>query len=165
MKNCTSCKEDKQLIEFGKQASAKDGLQPYCKSCKSIKYKEWREKNAERDKERQAQWKRDNRERLNAWQREWTAANPDKVTIINRRKRGVRKSFSSDKMPSNAFELLVEVYGKLCLKCGVTEKLTIDHIVPLSLGGDNQFENLQILCHSCNSSKQNRSCADYRPHL
>lgn len=43
--------------------------------------------------------------------------------------------------------------GNECLKCGTKEALTIDHIVPLSKGGDNEASNLQTLCHRCNSSK------------
>jgi len=52
-----------------------------------------------------------------------------------------------------------EVYkrdGKKCRNCGATKKLTIDHITPLSLGGDNLPSNLQVLCNSCNASKNNR---------
>lgn len=37
--------------------------------------------------------------------------------------------------------------------CGETNDLTIDHIKPLSKGGDNSIGNLQILCRKCNASK------------
>lgn len=40
-----------------------------------------------------------------------------------------------------------------CLKCGTHKDLTIDHIIPTSKGGENTIENMQTLCHSCNSSK------------
>lgn len=33
---------------------------------------------------------------------------------------------------------------------------TIDHIVPQNEGGDHTPDNLQLLCRSCNSSKQDR---------
>lgn len=32
----------------------------------------------------------------------------------------------------------------------------VDHIVPLSSGGTNNWTNLQSLCHSCHSLKTNR---------
>lgn len=46
--------------------------------------------------------------------------------------------------------------GEKCSGCGSSENLTIDHIRPVSRGGDNRLENLQILCQSCNSSKGDR---------
>lgn len=45
--------------------------------------------------------------------------------------------------------------GWKCLCCGKAdpEQLTIDHIVPLSLGKDNSAKNLQTLCRECNQKK------------
>lgn len=50
-----------------------------------------------------------------------------------------------------------------CPKCGKSEKLTMDHIIPLSKGGTNFIDNLQVLCFSCNSSKRDILIIDYRP--
>jgi hypothetical protein len=35
--------------------------------------------------------------------------------------------------------------------------LTIDHLIPLSVGGSNEPENLWLACRSCNESKGNRT--------
>jgi hypothetical protein len=43
-----------------------------------------------------------------------------------------------------------------CLQCGVRRFLTIDHIIPQSLGGSSHERNLRTLCRSCNSSRGNR---------
>lgn len=43
--------------------------------------------------------------------------------------------------------------GHLCLLCGATEDLTLDHIWPQVLGGEHTLENLRVLCRPCNSSK------------
>jgi 5-methylcytosine-specific restriction endonuclease McrA len=50
-----------------------------------------------------------------------------------------------------------------CVRCGAvsvfgppelrTNPLGIDHIFPVSLGGSNDVDNLQVLCRSCNSQK------------
>jgi 5-methylcytosine-specific restriction endonuclease McrA len=56
---------------------------------------------------------------------------------------------------------LVEACGGRCLRCGVVEDLTVDHIVPLSLSGSNTIENIQPLCSECNGIKGCET-TDYR---
>ncbi len=51
------------------------------------------------------------------------------------------------------YEAVVARDGEKCNICGLTIKLTVDHIYPLSKGGENKLENMQILCGSCNSRK------------
>ena len=57
-----------------------------------------------------------------------------------------------------------ETYGKICLCCNSTENISVDHIKPYSRFPELciEFENLQPLCRSCNSSKGNRIIVDYR---
>lgn len=51
--------------------------------------------------------------------------------------------------------------GFKCQCCGESPKkdndvvLNIDHIVPVSLGGSDDFQNLQCLCRLCNTTKRN----------
>ena len=47
-----------------------------------------------------------------------------------------------------------------CQYCGVqpgTEELTIDHVLPRSLGGETAWTNCVLACVSCNSKKGNRT--------
>lgn len=46
--------------------------------------------------------------------------------------------------------------GFACVKCGVSEDLTVDHIIPISKGGKETLDNLQTLCKICNSKKGNK---------
>jgi len=53
-------------------------------------------------------------------------------------------------------ELRAAVYfrdGYACRGCGVTENLTLDHVLAVRRGGPSTYENLQVLCRRCNSSK------------
>ena len=52
----------------------------------------------------------------------------------------------------------------MCLKCGSEKNLTIDHIIPVSKNGTNDFDNLQILCGKCNQDKGDK-IADYRAYV
>ena len=43
--------------------------------------------------------------------------------------------------------------GLKCKLCGSREQLEVDHIKPISKGGDNNMDNLQTLCWLCNNGK------------
>jgi len=63
----------------------------------------------------------------------------------------------------SAFYRKSEALGWKCQLCGcVLDESTvgIDHIVPVSKGGTNAIENLQPLCHSCNSRKSDKTMAE-----
>jgi 5-methylcytosine-specific restriction endonuclease McrA len=62
------------------------------------------------------------------------------------------------------WESLLERYGRACVACGVDEDLSVDHIVPLSLGGSNAITNIQPLCVPCNLVK-GATVRDYRPYV
>lgn len=59
---------------------------------------------------------------------------------------------------------IFKLYGEICLKCGSTEDICIDHIKPYSLYPElkTDINNLQPLCRSCNSKKGNKFIIDYR---
>lgn len=57
---------------------------------------------------------------------------------------------------------LARRYGWKCMQCGYTKNLTLDHIKPISKGGETVIENLQILCYKHNREKGDK-VIDYRP--
>lgn len=46
--------------------------------------------------------------------------------------------------------------GGRCVRCHADTELHFDHIIPLSKGGSDEAENIQLLCRSCNLSKSDR---------
>lgn len=46
--------------------------------------------------------------------------------------------------------------GYKCKHCGKESHLRADHVIPYSADGETTMENLQTLCHSCNSKKGTR---------
>lgn len=56
---------------------------------------------------------------------------------------------------------VLDFYGHKCLNCGGSP-VTMDHVIPLALGGHHDPLNLQPLCHLCNSVKS-ATHIDYRP--
>jgi 5-methylcytosine-specific restriction enzyme A len=52
-----------------------------------------------------------------------------------------------------------------CQSCGrtsVESNLTIDHIIPLALGGQNDISNLHTLCLTCNQKKSDKTDPRFR---
>ena len=65
-------------------------------------------------------------------------------------------SFAKRRRQHIPWVLREEIYerdGWKCLACGQASDLSLDHIIPWSLGGPDTFENLQTLCRPCNSKK------------
>ncbi len=58
--------------------------------------------------------------------------------------------------------------GKKCSLCGKTHNrrdLTIDRRKPISHGGRDNIENLQLLCHNCSELKGNSTMLQVRKRL
>ncbi len=69
-KYCNTCENNKDVSEFGKNSSKKDGLQSNCTSCRSGMTKDWYKKNTRKQVERVAKTKQDIAEMLYAYKSE-----------------------------------------------------------------------------------------------
>ena len=69
------------------------------------------------------------------------------------------------RVPPNARTSLYEKQQGICNGCDnhyQPKDMALDHIVPRARGGTNALENLQLLCHHCNSVKGVRSWDRFR---
>ena len=85
-----------------------------------------------------------------------------------RRAIGHRKPDMENAVSPHARRQLYEAQQGRCNGCGtdyLPKDLTLDHIKPGSKGGSNETDNLQLLCHNCNSIKGNRSMDYLRARL
>ncbi len=73
------------------------------------------------------------------------------------RKQGLRK-----KLKASVRTAVMERCEYACVSCGIRKKLVIDHIIPLSAGGTDEEQNLQVLCWTCNSRKQDLSPEEWQ---
>lgn len=64
-------------------------------------------------------------------------------------------------------QFILEKQKGKCVTCAVciTTDYSVDHITPLSKGGSNNKDNIQLLCKSCNSSKGNKDPIDFMQTL
>lgn len=181
-KTCSKCGEEKDVGEFGRRTAAKDGLQYNCKLCRHSYDRERHasvsEKSKARRKEINRRYERKNRqkrlEKARRWRsqnpdyfrnyavqqrehhrkmvRRWREKNPDKDRATANRRRA-RKLAAIQGNPTALAARLKEIYASPCARCGTTENIHADHVIPLSKGGHHAPYNLQPLCGSCNSVK------------
>ncbi len=128
---------------------------------------EWANNNKERKKKNLEKWRLNNRDKWNATQKKSRWEHIDKyrakwVIVSSTRRSRIRGADGNFLIEE--WEALKDKYHYTCLCCKRKEpeiQLTVDHVVPISKGGKNDISNIQPLCLSCNSSK-NDSTVDYR---
>ena len=79
-------------------------------------------------------------------------------------------SKSPEKWPSRHIPKEVRDYvfqrdDHKCVDCSSPENLEIDHILPVSRGGESVAENLALRCRSCNRSKRTRTPEEHAEHI
>ena len=122
----------------------------------------WYIKNQERIKAERVEYRLENLEAVRASNIKYKKENPAKANALSAKRRA-RKRNAKGSISAKEWVALVEYYGGLCLKCGAAEA-TMDHIIPLSCGGDHSIDNVQPLCRKCNSTKGTKT-VDYRKVL
>ena len=141
-----------------------------CKSCYTRQWRvanpeynrQWREANQAHIQEYDRQYKEAHREERREstrsyraehpeWDREYRKANPEKGREKKRRYRARKNGAAIGPVDEAA---IYERDGHMCLYCGRTRDLTIDHIIALNNDGPHCQDNLVVACRSCNSSKQ-----------
>lgn len=175
-KICPACKTEKDISEFGKDKQTKSGIACYCSDCHNERTRSYYRKNTEIVCARTKKYYFDNLEKYSEWQRQWNAKHPEKIKEYNAKYpkmypekytakaelRHARKmSAPGDGVTEEQWHYVLELYGRQCLKCRETERITMDHVVPLSRGGAHDVSNIQPLCMSCNCRKHTTT-ADYR---
>ena len=95
-----------------------------------------------------------NPERLKESGARWRANNPDKVRMKNHKRREHREITQGRNKDVNISFLFKRNLG-FCPYCSseLFSGYHLDHIIPVSLGGGNDMDNLQCICARCNLRK------------
>lgn len=91
----------------------------------------------------------------------WTDPDPEIIEVLRKsqaeeaRKR-LKRQAARKRTRARYDDLRQSVFardGYKCQHCGGDKWLSLDHVIPKRAGGSNHPDNLQCLCHSCNSKK------------
>lgn len=101
-----------------------------------------------------AQWHAANPEKINARRRARYAENPEKILASGRKRRAVKAMAPVNDLTLAEWQAIKEHFGHRCAYCGKKfQRLTQDHITPLSEGGSHTLSNVVPSYKSCNSKK------------
>ena len=131
------------------------------KDYNSQRNKEWRNKNRDSvsRKTKERYWS--NRGKLREQEKAWRITpNGMSKRAVNEQRRRARIRANCKKKNDVNIDIVKGEY-KNCVYCGDESSLTIEHIVPVSAGGNNDLNNLAIACTTCNCSKQNKNILDW----
>lgn len=189
-KACTKCGEDKPYAEYARDAKGKDGYRAQCKACRSSSDRAHYEANREKKLAQVRSRYEANREAKSAYDRVYYRANRETYLAQNkeyhsrmmnnpeyRAKREAanlrrRRLMSGAKQEPYVREAIFERDNWTCGICGeaIDPSLrwpdsfcaTIDHVIPLFMGGDDTPENVQASHGFCNFSKNGKVPAHFR---
>jgi 5-methylcytosine-specific restriction endonuclease McrA len=163
LKRCGKCGAKKTLEEFYRDSRRKDGRRTSCKGCVQDHNRRYYADNRAGELERRRgyredhpddnrQYYADNRDARLAYNRQYYATRPSKRREEVSRRRAM-KANAPQGDPADAATFSEILREGICELCGVKGPIHIDHIEPLSKGGEHGWENFAGLCVSCNSSK------------
>jgi hypothetical protein len=145
-KQCTKCKEYKELDLFYNNKSAKDGKQRYCKSCNAATASAYYKANTEKVAAKISEWYEANTEKVAAKTRAWKKENPEKTAAHNRA--------WYYNLTNERYQKLLEEQNnscKICLKPFADTTPCVDHNHECCPGERSCGKCIRgLLCNACN---------------
>ena len=162
-KACTGCGLTKSVADFQRRTASPDGYHQRCKECRRApKAAEYARNRATYTAKNRAAYEAQREIRLE-YQKRWSAENRTKRREVEARRRARKRGALATVVDVDA------LWTGKCALCGDAIDLTqvaphpmsrsLDHIVPLSLGGSHEQSNLQWTHLRCNIRKGARLTA------
>lgn len=133
----------------------------------SVLAKARRTRDAQKINARRAEYRERNAEQLKLRYREFYRENKERLRPGRKAAKAMRRS-ASGSVTKHDVRRLIRLQRERCAVCWVGLKKTgyhLDHIMPLARGGTNDTGNLQVLCPSCNLSKNAKHPIDFMQQL
>lgn len=169
VRRCAICKEEKPADHFYRTGS-------YCKPCGREFSRKYAREHREERRLYGIEWNAQNRDLKRKLDREWVEKNRERKLAINRKwqkktqldsgHRGRAKKFGVKYTPINK----LTIFERDLWICGLCREpvdkdipwpdllcATLDHIIPMSRGGDHVESNVQLAHFLCNLMKRNEA--------
>ncbi len=174
-----------------KEKISKYGYKKRARPEYQVRVKKWREEHKKHLKEYNKNWRKNNKERKKKMDRDYFLNNREKVNKTseiwrNNHKGKVKKYnqkyYTSPKgiisythhnhkriatikerpcdLSNDKVKKILE-RDKVCVYCGSSKRLELDHIVPLKLGGNSLYNNFVVACKRCNTTKSGKDVFEW----
>lgn len=122
----------------------------------------YREANREIIRIKHRAWRDANKDIAESATRAWKAKNPDNGRL-HTAKRRARKKANGGRLSRGIVKRLMLAQSSLCAYCSAQLQFGyhIDHIQPLSRGGEHTDANVQLTCTACNMRKHNKTHEEF----
>ena len=166
MKTCSKCRLQKDRSAFYKNKIKSDGLNAWCKACMSQEQRSVagraRNRLSTAAYEKTSLGKLKNKryresEKGKAKNQRYNQSPKGKATRRGHQLKYRERAYNLDGGYSSDDEQRTRVlFNHRCFKCSISDRLEIDHNLPLSAGFGLTRDNAVLLCRSCNTSKGTR---------
>lgn len=164
MKQCSLCCLVKDLIDFSPDKRRHDGVYSSCKKCCADKASHSRKESPEKYRasvrksalknyknilNKNNLYRKNNPEKVTKWKKNDRKNNKVRILADNASRRSLLKN-------KNTVEIL-QMYAlrDFYISMSLGEQFHVDHIIPLSKGGEHVIENLQVIPAIDNLRKSN----------
>lgn len=161
-----SCKDRAYRIanpEHQRERDAQRRQDPAVRARYAASAAAWREANAQRNAENVRRWRTENREAHLDGLRDYRQRNGDKLRVYQNNRRARLAESKTFIFTDGDWQRLVDRFGGRCAYCNQpSTELQLEHVVPVSRGGDSGAGNYLPACPSCNRSKGARFLMEWR---
>jgi 5-methylcytosine-specific restriction endonuclease McrA len=103
-------------------------------------------------------WRRANSDKVKAYEAKYRRAHPEVVVAQAALRRARKRQAPVNDFTAAQWRAMKALCDYHCVYCGKRqERLTQDHVIPLSKGGSHTWDNIVPACKSCNSKKHTKS--------
>jgi len=113
------------------------------------------QKNKARFKARASVYYQKTKNVFDARNKQWRGEHPEEWKALLAKRRALQANAPVSDLTAQQWKSIKEAYRHCCIYCGKkSQRLTMDHITPLSKGGSHTYSNVVPACKSCNSKKR-----------